>query len=208
MLCRIYLPTKNIALTLSLAIITLLLFTSCKTKETIARLPRPEKPLLKMQINNVEWQGNKVVYRVANSSASGNPESRINTWGGIYAMQNDTPSYYLEELGFLLMKKKAGRQIIKYVEFNQLMSDLINFSDITPVYISMGTSHQMGEMICEDFEVDDTKDNWVEIIQEEDNYKYIWGQFNLHLIRTKSCATAKYTDTLRLNNGEFYIEQP
>lgn len=193
---------------LSLLVALVLLFNACKTKETIARLPKPEKQFWKMEINGHDWEANKISTIVRTSNVSNGIEKRILAGGSIYAMYNDTPTYYLEAFSILLMEKKAGKQKIIHLPFDQMIQQLSNFSDTTSVYASMGTSHQMGEMNCESFEVDETKDNWVEIVQQEEDYKYVWGKFNSNMVRVRTCPTARYTDTVRITNGEFYIEQP
>lgn len=185
-------------------VVSLLLFTACKTKETIARLPRPTKEFIKMDLNGSLWEANVPKNGILSSSQTDN--KRVSVSGSIYAMQNDTPLYGKHGFDIMFIDRKMGRQKIQYATMLQIVDQLNSFSDTTPVMASFATMHQQGEMICEEFVVDYTKDNWVEIVQQEQNYKYIWGKFNFTVYKVRTCAAGGFPDTLRITNGEFYFE--
>lgn len=103
------------------------------------------------------------------------------------------------------MDKKLGKQNLQSLR----IEDLGNLAEDSQGYALLNTFSDQGCVACELFIVDGTKleHNWVEITKEEGNYQKVWGKFNLVLIKHQSAAyCGNYPDTIRIENGEFYVE--
>lgn len=196
--------SKRIVIYIMIMLTAALLFNACKPKETIARLPKHAKEFIKMDLNGNSWEAN--LPKNGTLSSNHTDREKISISGDIYAVQNDTLLYAKNGFSILFIEKKKGKQSIQSSTIQQMVNNLNSFSDTTPVTASFGTMHQQGEMICEQFIVDTTSNNWIEIIQEEENYKYIWGRFNFTVYKVRNCTAGGFPDTLRITNGEFYFE--
>ncbi len=195
---------KNTITAYLMILAAVLLLISCKTKETIARLPRPEKEFIKMDLNGNPWEANVPKNGILSSDQTDKKTMSIS--GGVYFIHNDTPVYAKQGFSLLFLDRKIGKQQVKYAIIEQIVEEIRSFSEGNPVRADFGTLYQQGEMICEEFVVDSTKDNWAEIVQQDENYKYIWGKFNLTMYKVRNCPAGGFPDTLRITNGEFYFE--
>jgi len=74
---------------------------------------------------------------------------------------------------------------------------------------SFGTSQDDGDVGCDLFKVieSDSLNNWVNIWQEKDDFKEVWGTFQVSLYRVAGCASSPYPDTLRLTDGQFHLKR-
>ncbi len=102
----------------------------------------------------------------------------------------------------ILKGKTLGRIPMKNIDNIELEQDSLSSISflLLPEYHNLCRSFRMYDV--------DSNNNWVEIIKQEDNFKKIWGKFNVTLVSDEyNCGLAyPYPDTLRIREAEFYVE--
>jgi hypothetical protein len=65
-----------------------------------------------------------------------------------------------------------------------------------------------GDVIGDVFKINESAiaENYIEITQEANDFKEIWGNFRMELIRKQKDPNSPYPDTLHFTNGEFHLK--
>jgi hypothetical protein len=153
-------------------------------------------------INGNEWKSDKMRF-----SWSSDKKFTVSYAKGLHSGANlDGTDGFDEKISLNFIEKKMGKQEIKTLRISNIGS--VNEENSFPSAF-FNTTSQEGCVGCEDFIVDSTNtaDNWIEITKQEKNYRKIWGKFNLTMIKeTPGCDQPRYSDTIRIQNAEFYLE--
>ncbi len=172
---------------------TILFFSSCK-KEHLDEIPYTGN--VNALINGVLWEGD------AHMLDRG---STFHLGGDKYKDIGNGIVVPWEHLGMAYINKSVGnRQKI-------IPEDSLYFT-IPPqtihAYGAFGTSQDDGDVACDLYQVlgNDSVNNWVRVIRQENNYSEVWGSFSMHLYRIYTCNVSTYPDTLLITNGSFYFK--
>ncbi|HTO15977.1 MAG TPA: hypothetical protein VLZ83_09405 [Edaphocola sp.] len=188
---------KYLKIIILLAISSSLVLGGCKKKDK-SKLSKAS-----FTINGIEWKSDGVFFCQSLEDNFSFTFAR-----GVYGdYSKKDPSFgYDESLTLGYVVKKLGKQYLPSLRLIDVGGMAIE--DI-PAYVFFGTRTEEGCVSCEQFIVDSNAldQNWIEVIKEEGNYKKIWGKFNLVMIReTGSVRCNRYPDTIRIENGTFYLE--
>jgi hypothetical protein len=153
-------------------------------------------------IDGKEWKSDKMRF-----SWSSDKKFTVSYAKGLHSGANfDGTDGFDEKVSLNFIEKKMGKQEIRALRISDIGS-VSEENSFPSAFIN--TTSQEGCVGCEDFMVDSTNaaDNWIEITKQEKNYRKIWGKFSLTMIKESSgCDQPRYSDTIRIQNAEFYLE--
>src|SRR5690606_37814568 len=92
-----------------------------------------------------------------------------------FKLPRKTHYYANKSFGFLAIPKKIGKYYIKKDNF------LMHRDSIKEPASYLHTYQQDGEMVCERYHIndDDVDYSFIEITNEKDNFKEVWGKFEV-----------------------------
>ena len=113
--------------------------------------------------------------------------------------------------GLRQYEKVGGMQ----VERRSLSFAILDFSEAKQILVRdsllprslFTTSQDDGDVGGDFFVLDSTAGiaNYFKINKQENNYKEIWGEFNVKLIRITNCSCTDLPDNVNFTNGTFHI---
>jgi hypothetical protein len=166
--------------TIFFLVVSTILFSCCKKKENT-----PYKGEVSFLMNGKNYSG---------TLTAGGNDSTFS-----FSLFNEKNNINQDNFTFDFVRKNSMKQRIdKRVVFNFVP----NFAEC-----SYGTSQDDGDVVCELFNTSkvDSTTNFIQITKQENNYKEVWGDFNVTLYKTESCPEKNSGDTLRCTNGKFHL---
>ena len=163
-----------------LIFISLILFACCKKKENSPYLGE-----VTFLMNGVNYAGTLTV------------SSNDSTF--TFSLYNKINGINHDNFGFGFVRKTLLKQSAK----NRTTG--LGIPDFSTC--SYGTRQDDGDVVCELFKVyePDSVTNYIQVTNQDNNFKEVWGVFNVTLYKAESCPEKNSGDTLRCTNGKFHI---
>jgi len=181
---------KNAAF-LAVALILILFVSACEKKIIT------ERSYTENKMNNKTWESDEV-YALFVNGKIGMSFQKYKKVEGVELV------WY--KLGLDCLDKKMGKQTLHYM----LPSDPEYDYQSNPALASYNVAYLDGDVICDDFRIyeADSVNNWIEITEEEDDFRHIKGRYSMTLTKWITCDESVTDDTLVIREGVFdvYLE--
>lgn len=188
--------------------VSILLWLSACDKNKTPKEQTPTQPFVTMHIDGMNWEADTIL--INNIS-----EKKFSFYACIFNPNFRGAEFprYEEDFTMYLIEKKIGKSYLKGAPWTSILDSVRSHTDRVPSYCHFSTTQEDGEFICERIQVDnnDSLNNWIEITKQEDNYKKIWGKFQMTMHRASldhGCPIPRHPEQFNIRNGEFYIELP